>query len=66
MSKNTESCKSCKFWKALSDEDFQGYCRRFPPVDIVRVSDGVSNVKSEFPLTPEYTWCGEYVKGKAK
>ena len=63
MSEPTESCQSCKFWK---ENRISGDCRRFPPVDIVRIRDGDSTVGAEFPTTYPTEWCGEYVKGEVK
>lgn len=64
------SCEGCRFWKAMSDDSYEGICRRFPPalnpaVLAEEVKEGRET--TEVPLwawthvqTAADDWCGEF------
>lgn len=70
-------CSECAFWEARAvdydghEDDWEGECRRFPPVlDVhylktVDTSIGGSEARSEAwqqPLTSGGDWCGEFAQ----
>ena len=48
-----ERCEDCKFW--LPKDVNNGFCRRFPPLPVLRVSDS-----NGYPVTWKMDWCGEF------
>lgn len=64
-----DACVNCRFWRRLpaqpnDPKPNDGHCRRYPPVQqggatayTFRLSD-----TSEFPVTPDDGWCGEFVR----
>lgn len=62
-----DSCRNCRFWRCLTEEileDSEGECRRYPPI-LIEDKSSIAYKKydshsSEFPMTSEYEWCGEF------
>lgn len=71
MSDNLDTdiyCHTCKYWIESSDDEFLGYCRRYPPVLLAndniykpRKNMLVAMENFSFPITDSDDWCGEFV-----
>ena len=61
MKQINQSCKNCRFWKALDDEPeiFKtGHCRRYPPAKPRCGSDDCHELYPAY-VSADY-WCGEW------
>jgi len=48
---NGQSCENCRYFKYLKDEEYDGFCRRYPPSVLQNHS---------FPDVYDSGWCGEW------
>ena len=56
-----ENCGYCKYSLVIHSSDGEpiGICRRYPPLNVISSSDGVSSI---FSTISKGDWCGEFKK----
>src|SRR5579863_6464826 len=53
-----ESCENCRYWNKREGWEY-GQCRKNPPTVFIVPSDYVPT-KTQWPLTNDTDWCGEW------
>ena len=59
---NEETCRTCRYWRAVDDEfchEPYGRCWRYPPT----VVGGRYQAEWTTPITQQHDRCGEYASG---
>lgn len=58
------TCGQCKHYDPVAElGDDMGMCRRYPPMNIVTMTEKGPQEMSKFPLTGLKHWCGEFQVG---